>query len=83
MELIRNSDGNIRTAKLPLPTENSIARPLNILYPLECEMEKNTVVREDEMKDDTQDERCKHRCTLRKAAYLARDRIIGQMVPSN
>ena len=78
VELIPNSDGNIRAAKLLLPTKNVISRPLSLLYPLECEMERNTemrrpIVSEDEIKDHTPDESCTHRRTLRGAASLARD----------
>ena len=41
VEMIPSSDGNIRAAKVLLPTRNIINRPMNLLYPLECENEEN------------------------------------------
>ena len=36
-ELISSSDGKIRAAKVLLPTKKVLNRPLNLLYPLECD----------------------------------------------
>lgn len=35
-ELIQSEDGEIRSAKVLLPTGKLIGRPLNLLYPIEC-----------------------------------------------
>ena len=39
-ELIGSGDGNIRSAKILLPTRKLINRPLNLLYPIECSEEE-------------------------------------------
>ena len=36
-ELISSNDGKIRAAKVLLPTKKVLNRPLNLLYPLECD----------------------------------------------
>ena len=36
-ELIFNKEGHVRAAKVILPNKRSINRPLNLLYPLECD----------------------------------------------
>ena len=59
VELIPNSDGNIRAAKLLLLSKNIVTRPLNLLYPLECEVEENIDTRNhiarEEMKDNEEE----------------------------
>ena len=45
IELFPNSDGNIRAAKILSPSRNIIARPLKLLYPLECAVEENIETR--------------------------------------
>ncbi|XP_057299223.1 uncharacterized protein LOC130629867 [Hydractinia symbiolongicarpus] len=39
-ELIPNSDGKIRAARILLPNKNIITQPSNLLYPLECNNEE-------------------------------------------
>ena len=39
VELITSNDENIRAAKFLLSTKNVVNRPLNLLYPLECQHE--------------------------------------------
>ena len=46
VELITSNDGNIRAAKVLLPTKNVVNRSLNLLYPLECEHEHRQMSRE-------------------------------------
>ena len=36
-ELISSNDGKIRAPKVLLPTKKVLNRPLNLLYPLECD----------------------------------------------
>ena len=38
-ELISSKDGQIRSAKVLLPSNKIIGRPLNLLYPIECPVE--------------------------------------------
>ena len=46
VELITSNDGNIRAAKFLLSTKNVVNRPLNLLYPLECQHEHRQMSRE-------------------------------------
>ena len=39
-ELIKRKDGQIRSAKVLLPANKIIGRPLNLLYPVECPVEE-------------------------------------------
>ena len=41
IESIITNDENVRAAKVLLPTRNVVNRPVNLLYPLECESEHN------------------------------------------
>lgn len=41
IESIITNDGNVTAAKVLLPTRNVVNRPVNLLYPLECESEHN------------------------------------------
>ena len=43
VELMSSSDGKFRAAKVFLPTKKVLKRPLNLLYPLECESEEPRV----------------------------------------
>ena len=38
MDLVTSRDGQIRSAKVLLPSKKIIGRPLNLLYPLECQV---------------------------------------------
>ena len=38
-ELINSKDGQVRSAKVLLPSNKIIGRPLNLLYPIECPVE--------------------------------------------
>ena len=88
IELIPNSEGIARAAKLLLPTKNIINRPLNLLYPLECETETKTESTENtkdrrETKTKTVNENNSKQLNIserkpRKAAMEARDKIFGQ-----
>ncbi|XP_020914628.1 uncharacterized protein LOC110252203 [Exaiptasia diaphana] len=44
-ELITSKDGQIRSAKVTLPSKNILTRPINLLYPLECSSEKDSIVK--------------------------------------
>lgn len=82
-ELIPNSDGNIRAARILLPNKNIITRPLNLLYPLECnneetETKNETVEKSNETNNKNLEEINTFKRTPRKAAIQARDRIFGQ-----
>ena len=37
IELLPNSQGKVRAAKVLLVTKSTVKRPLNLLYPIECE----------------------------------------------
>ena len=81
VELIPNSDGNIRAAKILLPSKNIVARPLNLLYPLECEVEENIDTRNHIAREDTKDneeEYHNNKRQQRNAAIQAKDIILGQ-----
>ena len=88
-DLLLNSEGKVRAAKVRLAAGNTINRPLNLLYPLECqETNQEDVITnektEDEQKQDDEterpdsSERKNEKRPKRKAAIHARDRIIGQ-----
>ena len=46
-ELISSSDGKIRVAKVFLPTKKVLKRPLNLLYPFECDTGRETEMTQD------------------------------------
>ena len=37
-EVIKSRDGQVRSAKVLLPSNRVIGRPLNLLYPVECQV---------------------------------------------
>ena len=90
IESIITNDGNVRAAKVLLPTRNVVNRPVNLLYPLECEsehkdqMEKpqrmNLIVQTTNVtkirKSKVKDWRRK--LTKRNATKKARDKILRQ-----
>ena len=53
LELISNTDGIERAAKILLPSKNIINRSLNMLYPLECEVVVNKEAKEESNKEDS------------------------------
>ena len=96
VDLITSQDGEIRAAKVILTTKNIVNRPLNLLYPLECNSS------EDPKTADNQSlERDQHETTIdtppimkprseparkrltRKAAFNARDKILAQSFKEN
>ena len=46
-ELISCNDGKIRVAKVFLPTKKVLKRPLNLLYPFECDTGRETQMTRD------------------------------------
>lgn len=90
IESIITNDGNVTAAKVLLPTRNVVNRPVNLLYPLECEsehkdqMEKpqrmNLIVQTTKVtkirKSKVKDWRRK--LTERNATKKARDKILRQ-----
>ena len=90
IESIITNDGNVRAAKVLLPIRNVVNRPVNLLYPLECEsehkdqMEKpqrmNLIVQTTNVtkirKSKVKDWRRK--LTKRNATKKARDKILRQ-----
>lgn len=54
-ELIKSRDGEARSAKVLLPSQKLIGRPLNLLFPLECPAEGNQSVNKDTGNDNTTD----------------------------
>ena len=47
-ELISSNDEKIRPAKVLLPTKKVLNRPLNLLYPLECDSGRETEMTQNE-----------------------------------
>ena len=41
-ELLISSDGNVRAAKVTLPSKKTLNRPLKLLYPIECSNMRDT-----------------------------------------
>ena len=37
-ELVNSRDGHVRSAKVLLPSNRMVGRPLNLLYPVECQV---------------------------------------------
>ena len=55
-ELISSNDGKIRAAKVLLPTKKVLNRPLNLLYPLECDSGREIEMTQDgEQLKDTEE----------------------------
>ena len=43
-ELVTSRDGQTRSAKIKLPSNKTVGRPLNLLYPVECSRERDNEV---------------------------------------
>jgi hypothetical protein len=74
VELVTSNDGEIRSAKVQLPSKRLIGRPLNLLYLLECD--KNLTFIDD--KGDTNSEKSEKKpdkVSNRKAAEIAKQKI--------
>ena len=91
-ELITSNDGKTRSAKVKLATGNTVNRPLNLLYPLECDEKEKTndtkindkvEQREERPDDDLMQKDHINRRPPRKAALNARDRIFAQNLNDN
>ena len=92
-DLLLNSEGKVRAAKVRLAAGNTINRPLNLLYPLECqETNHEDVIKNDKTDDEQkQDDETKkpnsserkNERPKRKAAIHARYIIIGQHLPDD
>ena len=52
-ELIINRDGEVRSAKVLLPSHKLIGRPLNLLFPIECPTEGHQPADKDTANDIT------------------------------
>ena len=80
-ELVLSEDGEIRSAKVLLPTNKLIGRPLNLLYPIECPANDTTTDEDnsdrwrDIPNDGTQYSQQNEPRPKRQAATRARDRI--------
>ena len=48
IELLPNSEGKVRAAKVLLATKSTVIRPLNLLYPIECERRVNDATEKSE-----------------------------------
>ena len=54
-ELIKSRDGEARSAKVLLPSQKIMGRPLNLLFPLECPAERNQYLNNDTGNGNTTD----------------------------
>ena len=54
-ELIKSRDGEARSAKVLLPSQKLMGRPLNLLFPLECPAERNQYLNNDTGNGNTTD----------------------------
>ena len=80
-ELVQSEDGELRSAKVLLPSNKLIGRPLNLLYPIECQA-NDTNTEEDSSdggrsisNNGTQDNQQNEPRPKRQAARKAQDRI--------
>lgn len=82
-ELIKSVDGEIRSAKVLLPSNKVIGRPLNLLYPIECPIERggtDTDTHESDFsKGETQDNEHNVERPKRQAAIRALEQIKGHL----
>ena len=91
IELLPNSEGKVRAAKVLLATKSTVIRPLNLLYPIECERRVNDATEKSEQLSNSsgQSKEKIHQSTkestlqkptkrsTRKAIADARDEIFG------
>ena len=71
-ELVKCGDGEIRSAKVSLPSDKMLGIPLNLLYPIECPITKDENGTnehkgdsETAIKDNEQTRRPKRQCAIR------------------
>jgi hypothetical protein len=76
VQLVTSRDGNIRSAKIILPSKIVIGRPLNLLYPLETSEDLNVENHELLKSTDRRESQVVHR-PYRKAAEIAKQRLKG------
>ena len=75
-ELISSNDGKIRAAKVLLPTKKVLNRPLNLLYPLECDSGREIEMTQDgEQLKETEEITSNTLRLTRAAAIRAREQI--------
>ena len=75
-ELISSNDGKIRAAKILLPTKKVLNRPLNLLYPLECDSGREIEMTQDgEQFKETEEMTSNTLRLTRAAAIRAREQI--------
>ena len=82
-ELVNSRDGEVRFAKIVLPNNKIIGRPLNVLFPMECHTTdevKETIQSYDGVNDRTQGDDQRIRVSsMRDAAMKAEQRIREQL----
>ena len=83
-DLIKSYDNHTRAAKVLLPTNRVISRPLNLLYPVECpsEMNRDNYRQDDKnipTSDQPTDEKTRRKPPIRDAAQSAMRKIKEQL----
>ena len=82
-ELVKSGDGELRSAKVLLPSRKVIGRPLKLLYPIECPLgkEEPEIDRTDtKYQGETKDNEETTPRPKRQAAIRALDQIKRQMI---
>lgn len=76
VELITSRDGQIRSAKVCLPSGHVLGRPLSLLYPIECSgYSAKNLIKEKKMLAPQESFTDRDKPPVRKAAEVAKERI--------
>ncbi|XP_060575739.1 uncharacterized protein LOC132733143 [Ruditapes philippinarum] len=79
LELVKSRDGYERSAKVALPSGKVLGRPINLLYPVECQSDerKQKAERPNKINENSKEQKTSEtKRPSRKAAISAREKII-------